>query len=159
MGWGKAKHSSAIAAGKGCTVLLCGFRMLGVAHPCLQEAGRACDWRRCSTPGVERSRSLYQLSVQGQGDKLFSMFDADVGKPTWQGKRLEPAPPSHKPELHAVPLTVAKLLGCAPSLAVGWEHVLPPSHSAGEALSPQQLCCGSQTSVLQAAPATPLGCN
>lgn len=42
MGWGKAKHSSAIAAGEGCTALLCGFRTLGVAYPCLQEAGRVC---------------------------------------------------------------------------------------------------------------------
>lgn len=103
------------------------------------------------------SRSLYRLSVPHQGDKLFSVLDTDVGKSTWQGKFLPPALPSHKLELCAAPLTAAKPLGF-PFPAVRWEHVFPPSHSAGEAV-PSTAPLQELDQHTAGSPCSPLGCN
>lgn len=151
------KRSSAIPAGEGDALPRCGLLALGAARPRPQGGQGTCGQRRCGAPGS--SRSLYPLSVQGQGDKLFSMLDTNMGKPTWRGECLEPASPSRKPKLCRLP-------HCGK--ATDWVVPLPRQRAGNTCflpatvlgnLSPQQPRYGSQTSRLQAALAPPLGRN
>lgn len=129
----------------------------GVARPCPQgQAGHAWpeEMRR---PGVERSRNPYRLSVRGRETSC-----SPRSAPTWGNQPGEASAWSQRrPAANrnsAVRLTAAKpLVLPLPRQRAGNTCFLPAAVMGKP--SPQQLRYGSQTSGLQAAPATSLGRN
>lgn len=159
MGWGKAKHNSAIAAGEGCTALLCGFRTLGVAHPCLQEASRVCVTGGDAAPwGLSAAAACTSYQCRGRETScspcLMLMWANQPGEASAWSQR-------HPATNWSSMLFASLRQSCwVVTLPLQWagNMCFLPAIVLGK-LSPQQLCCGSQTSVLQAVLATPLGCN
>lgn len=158
MGWGKAKHSSAIAAGEGCTALLCGFRTLGVARPCPQEAGRVCVAGEDAAPwGLSAAAACTGYQCRGRETICSPRLTLMGNQPGEASAWSQRSPATNRSSVLFASLRQSCWVVPLPCQRAGNTCFLPAT-VLGK-LSPQQLCCGSQTSVLQAAPATPLGCN